>query len=66
MFLTPDELRELTGYKQAQAIMRWLDDTGYVYHVGADGWPRVLREVVIARLHGQTTTPARRPKLRLE
>lgn len=63
MFLTPGELRELSGCKQPKKIMAWLDQQGYRYRVNAKGWPSVLREVVILDLQGQTAT--RRPQLRL-
>jgi hypothetical protein len=63
VFLTPDELCELSGCKQPKKIMAWLDREGYRYRVNAKGWPSVLREVVILDLQGQTAP--RRPQLRL-
>lgn len=63
LFLTPDELIELSGYKQPRKIIAWLDEQGYRYRVNAKGWPSVLREVVILDLQGQTAP--RRPQLRL-
>jgi hypothetical protein len=63
LFLTPDELIELSGYKQPRKIMAWLDEQGYRYRVNGKGWPSVLRDVVLLDLQGQTT--ARRPQLRL-
>jgi hypothetical protein len=63
MFLTPDELKELTGFAQPKKVMAWLDQQGYRYRVNGKGWPSVLREVVILDLRGQTTE--RRPQLRL-
>ena len=63
MFLTADELKELTGFSQPKKIMAWLDQQGYRYRVNGKGWPSVLREVVILDLRGQTTE--RRPQLRL-
>lgn len=43
MFLTRDELIELTGYRQAAAQIRWFVDHGWRHVVGADGRPRVMR-----------------------
>jgi hypothetical protein len=41
--LTRDELVELTGYRRPHTITRWLRDNVIQFYVGADGWPRVLR-----------------------
>lgn len=43
MFLTPDELRELTDYRRPADQRRWLDRHGIHYWVGASGRPKVLR-----------------------
>lgn len=50
MFLTGDELRELTGYKLASAQCRWLESRGYPFETNASGKPRVLRSYVQQRL----------------
>ena len=50
MFLTNEELRDLTGWKRPKHVMQWLNENGYRYQVGGDGWPRVLKESVYARL----------------
>lgn len=63
LFLTPEELRELSGCKQPKKVMQWLDSQGYRYRVNAKGWPSVLRDVVISDLAGQPKTT--RPQLRL-
>lgn len=64
MFLTADELRELTGLQRKSAISRWLSLHSYPHEIGADGWPRVLRSFVQAKL-GAPTQSLREPKLRL-
>lgn len=43
MFLTADELRELTGLTRWSAQIRWLNDRGWPYAVRADGRPVVSR-----------------------
>ena len=48
--LTRDELTELTGRKQRAKIAEWLIDNGYKFDLAADGWPKVLRAAVEARL----------------
>lgn len=52
MFLTNEELIELTGYKKAAYMPRWLKKNGYRFEIGADGWPKVLRTSVITKLGG--------------
>ena len=63
MFLTPDELAELTGYQQQSRQIRWLRDRRYPFDLGADGKPRVLRSYVERRLGDAPTK--REPTLRL-
>lgn len=41
MFLTADQLEELTGYRQAAAQVRWLQRNGITHYVRADGRPVV-------------------------
>lgn len=55
MFLTRQELIELTGYKNPSSQMRWLQREGFYFRVGADGRPRVLRQAVINILGGHFT-----------
>ena len=57
MFLTKDELRELTGYKRASAQIRWLNKNGYSYAIGADGFPRVLYSFIHLRLGDTYSKP---------
>ena len=67
MFLSDEELRELSGYQKPSAQKRWLDAQSIAFLVGGDGHPKVLRSVVIARLGGTLSVSAetREPKLRL-
>lgn len=64
-FLTPDDLQNLTGLKRQAAIKAWLKAEGIRYIEGADGWPRVLQSVVLARLGEKAPPPQREPQLRL-
>jgi hypothetical protein len=50
LFLTCEELAELTGYQRQKAIIEWLNRYGYpILGIAADGYPRVLREVLQER-----------------
>lgn len=64
MFLTKEEVAALTGYTKPYAQIRWLDAERFGYVVGGDGQPKVLREVVLARL-GAQQKKGREPELRL-
>ena len=52
MFLTADQLSELTGYRKPGLQRRWLTDSGYRFDVRADGRPVVLVAQVQARQLG--------------
>lgn len=41
MWLTPEQLADLTGYVQGAAQIRWLRKNGIDHTVRADGKPRV-------------------------
>lgn len=41
--LSRGELLELTDRRQAAAQIRWLQNRGYKYEIGASGHPKVLR-----------------------
>ncbi|EJN33282.1 TPA: DUF4224 domain-containing protein [Pseudomonas putida] len=63
MFMTPDEVADMTGYLRPKDQVRWLEDWKFGYVIGADGKPKVLRQVVLARLGGQAEKKG--PQLRL-
>lgn len=63
MFLTPEEVADLTGYKRPAAQIRWLTAEKYGFAVGGDGHPKVLRQVVIGRMGGVQSR--KEPELRL-
>ena len=50
MFLTRDELADLTERKQKRKVIAWLVENGYKFELAADGWPKVLRAAVKAKL----------------
>ena len=50
IFLTQDEVRELTDLKIPKAQMRWLQKNSYPFEVAASGKPKVLREYVMRKL----------------
>lgn len=53
MFLTKDELSELTDLKMPSAQCKWLADHGYPYDKSASGKPKVLRSYIESRLGQQ-------------
>lgn len=67
MLLTPQELTDLTGYQKPSAQMRWLTVQAIPFLVGGDGRPKVLRDVLTARLSTSPTSAVkkREPQLRL-
>lgn len=50
MFLTKEEVSQLTGSKIRERQMQWLSSNGYKYEVGLDGTPKILRAYVESRL----------------
>lgn len=50
MFLSQDELSELTDLKVSKAQMRWLIRYAYPFEIAASGKPKVLREYVMQKL----------------
>lgn len=50
MFLTGNELLELTGRSRPSAQIRWLRQNGFEVLQRADGRPLVLRSAIAARM----------------
>jgi len=50
LFLTPDELAELTGRTSSAGQRKWLEDKSYRFAVNANNRPIVAREYVLTRL----------------
>ena len=69
MFLSADELRELTGYQRASAQCRWLTSRGWKFVISGLQKPVVLRrhaeELLSVDLPVQTSI-VREPQLRLK
>ena len=59
MFLTADELAELTGYRQPSAQIRWLRAHGWRFVINAQRRPIVDRGFYERRLLGDSSTPGR-------
>jgi len=49
LFLSSEELRDLTDLKIPKAQMKWLDKNNFPYVVSAAGKPKVLRSFLITR-----------------
>lgn len=65
IFLTKEELRQLTGYARPMAQLRWIRDRGYLHEIDAKGRPVLMRDHVSVRLGGTLTATTREPRLRL-
>lgn len=65
--LTIDELKRLTGYRQAARAQEWLHARNWVYEPGTrrGDWPKVLRSYRDQRMSGTLQT-ARRVGPRIE
>ena len=59
MFLTSDELQELTDRKNPSHQSRWLAERGYAFEISAAGKPKVLRSEVESRLSSQSQARAK-------
>lgn len=57
LFLTPDELRELTGLRVPAYQCRWLEKHSYPFETNASGKPKVLRAFLMHKL-GMAQQPA--------
>lgn len=52
MFLTPEELEELTAYTRHSAQARWLRDHGWLFELSASGRPVVSRSYAESKMGG--------------
>jgi len=50
MFLTSDEIQELTGFKANHKQCEWLSSHGYPFDTTRSGRPKVLRSYIEQRL----------------
>ena len=58
MFLTDEQLADLTGYARPSAQVRWLQSNGITHYVRADRRPRVPVTAILAPL-GAEAEPSR-------
>lgn len=61
MFLSNEEVEQLTGYKSPGWQSRWLDERGWVYAKTAGGRIRVSRAHAESMLGGQKAAKAPEP-----
>lgn len=54
MFLTPEQLHDLTDRRGAAAQTRWLTERGFKFVLGASGRPKVLMAEVQRRMLSST------------
>jgi hypothetical protein len=58
MFMTFEELVELTGWRMPGKQLDWLKARHWVFETNARGWPKVLRKYAEARLGAATARKA--------
>ena len=63
--LSVEFLQALTGRKTRKKMQEWLRAEGFVFRVGADGYPRVDVDHYRQRMHSSESTQPR-PKPRLD
>ena len=56
MFLTPEQLFDLTDAKKPSAQIRWLRDRGWPFEISSKNKPKVLATVATARMGGNLAT----------
>ena len=56
LFLSSEELKNLTDRKIPKAQINWLKKQSYPFEISAAGKPKVLRSLVIDRLSGTHQT----------
>ena len=62
LFLSAEELKNLTDRKFAKAQIKWLKKQSYPFEISASGKPKVLRSLVIDRLSKTNQhTPSNEP-----
>lgn len=61
MFLTSQELLELTGYKSAKRQAKWLSENGFRFECRADGRPIVLKQQLVERQCGRSVGTSTQP-----
>ena len=59
MFLSRDQLADLTGYERTQEQRRWLDEQGYLYTVNASGRVILHTDEVVRKLVGVKKPPVK-------
>jgi hypothetical protein len=64
LFLTKDELTELTGYRRQHEQVRWLKSRHWKFEQNAAGAPRVARAYLERRMVGQELSEAPGPPAR--
>jgi hypothetical protein len=64
LFLDPNELHELTGYRRAHEQKRWLAARRWKFEENAAGQPRVARAYLERRMVGEAATSEPLPAAR--
>ena len=60
LFLTQEELTQLTGFKKTSKQLKWLLENNFSFVIGGDGSPRVLykhMEIVLGGIEHTKRSP---------
>jgi hypothetical protein len=52
LFLTAEELHDLTGYRKPGRQIDWLRSQGFTFRIASDGYPRVDRSHYLRLMGG--------------
>lgn len=66
LFLSRDELSQLTGYDSPKHQFRWLISRGWIIEINRKKEPVVLRSYAEKRLGGDPTPARQKQKINLE
>ena len=57
LFLSKEELHELTDYRNRPGQIKWLAERGYKFELDRPGRPRVLRQAIVNAMGGNEAQP---------
>jgi hypothetical protein len=61
--LTPEEVEDLTDFKQPARQIKYLVQHGWTFEVGASGKPKISRSYYDQRMGGKREKPRKGPRL---
>jgi len=62
LFLSEDDLHELTGFQKPKKQIEWLRAQGFIFRIAGDGHPRVDRSHYLKLMGGSADTQRQHQK----